>query len=104
MIVIHILCSEKSEAETIIELLIEEQLIWNATISKKTFYEEKDKERIGTNDKFLITAKTRSLLFQSVNHLLRDIYKDHMPLLYCIPIVYMDPQQSDMLLKQTLKI
>ncbi|MEK6153244.1 divalent cation tolerance protein CutA [Flavobacteriaceae bacterium 3-367] len=104
MMAIHIICADQTEAKKIIHLLIGERLIWNATVMESTGYTRKrGPGKINETQQVLITAKTKSLLFQPINHRLRETYGDQMPVLYALPIVYMDPEQADQLLQRTLK-
>ncbi|MGB5821857.1 MAG: divalent cation tolerance protein CutA [Saonia sp.] len=104
MIVVHIICTTKTQAEEILEMLIMESLIYNAMVSEKIIYEKKSPKTLASSKQILVTAKTKSLLFQSINDRLRETQGNHMPMLYCLPVVYMDPDQAQQLLKETIKI
>ena len=104
MIAIHVISADQNEAKKIVHLLISERLIWNATVTESVGYTRKRGPRkIHETQQVLITAKTKSLLFQPINQLLRETYGDQMPVLYALPIVYVDPEQADQLLQRTLK-
>lgn len=104
MIAIQIVCTDQNEAKKIIQQLLGERLIWNALVTESTDYTRKrGPGKMHETHQVLITAKTKSLLFQPINLLLRKTYGSSMPVLYALPIVYMDPEQADQLLKRTLK-
>ena len=49
-------------------------------------------------------GKTKALLFNTIDELLREKYPNNMPTLFSIPIVHMDWEQADELVKETAKI
>ena len=105
MILAHIIVPDIEQTMDIIKVLIENDLIFNAGISTKNVY-EKNKEN-GTLDHFeqtLIIGKTKAMLFSKINDVLKAKYPNNMPMLYAIPIVYMDEEQYDLLRHRTASV
>lgn len=107
MILVHIITEKKERALEIIDILLEKKLLFNAMLSRKKVFEKdsitgelKEKKQI------LVIGKTKSLLFNKINKLLVSMYgdSDQMPSLYCLPIVYMDTERAEELLRRTLKV
>lgn len=105
MILAHIIVPDIEQTMDIIKVLIENDLIFNAGISTKNVY-EKNKEN-GTLDHYeqtLIIGKTKAMLFSKINDVLKTKYPNNMPMLYAIPIVYMDEEQYDLLRHRTASV
>ena len=107
MVLVHIITQKREQALEIIDILLEKKLLYNAMLSRKKVF-EKDSNTGKLNDKIeiLVIGKTKSLLFNKINNLLVLLYGNTsiMPSIYCLPIVYMDPEQTQTLLRRTLKV
>lgn len=107
MILVHIITQKRVQALEIVETLLGRKLLYNAMISRKKVYQIDSKTGVlnGTVHS-LIIGKTKSLLFNSINKLLLSTYghSGQMPSIYSLPIVYMDPDEAEELLAQTLKV
>lgn len=104
MILIHIVTESKQQADEITEFLINEKLILNAFITEDLFHRKKTGEEISNVKSVLIMGKTKALLFNTIDELLREKYPNNMPTLFSIPIVHMDWEQADELVKETAKV
>lgn len=49
-------------------------------------------------------GKTKALLFNTIDELLKEKYKDNMPVIYSLPIVNMDWEQSKNLVNDVAKV
>lgn len=97
MILAHIIVKEKDQTMDIIKLLTEKDLIFSAVIStKKVFEKDKSTGKLKHLEHTLIIGKTKALLFSTINTILKEKYPKNMPMLYAIPIIYMDDELTDM--------
>lgn len=105
MILVHIISIDKEHAEHIVRYLLEEKLILQASLLRKKMFELEHEtgEPVG-KERTLIICKTKALLFDIINNALRKRFPDNMPLLYAIPIVYMDEKQTTWLRNNTAKV
>lgn len=91
MILLNIICEEQQQATDIAHILLDGRYILDADIR------ETSKISIKQNDgeydrcrRFLVTGKTKALLFQTIDKLLIQKYPNNMPELFSVPIVNMD--------------
>lgn len=104
MILAHIITNNKKQALQIVGLLLEKKLLLHAAISKKTVYRfNKKRNFLQSQKQTLIIGKTKALLFSTINRELKDHFKKNMPMLYAVPIVYMDEDLADILRTSTAK-
>lgn len=105
MVLIHIVTDSEEQAIEITDLLIEKKLILNALMIEKAKMRKRTKEgTFETHSQTLVIGKTKGLLFNDIDLLLREKYNENMPTLYSIAIVNMDWDQADELMTETLKI
>ncbi len=105
MILIHIVPQQNSAADEIVDLLVEKKLILNAMIHENIRIRQKSKEgKIENIRRTLVVGKTKALLFNIIDELLREKYGNEMPVLYSIPIVHMDWEQAEELMEETEKV
>jgi len=52
----------------------------------------------------LIIGQTKGLLFKIINEKLSVKYLDRMPILYSVPIIYMNEIQTDFIREHTAKV
>ncbi|WP_047416923.1 divalent cation tolerance protein CutA [Cellulophaga sp. Hel_I_12] len=102
MILVHIITNDKLQALEIVHLLTLEKLISNAIVSKKMMYEYKDE--LIKKKQFLIIGQTKGLLFKLINEKLSTNYLQSMPILYAVPIIYMDENQTHYIRQHTAKV
>lgn len=104
MVLLHIITANNGQALEITDMLIEKKLIVDALTMEKVFVRKRngydDYENI---EQTLIIGKTKALLFNDIDELLRKEYGEDMPVLYSIAIVNMDWQQMDELKKEIAK-
>ena len=105
MVLVHIICKHQLECEEIIELLLEEKLVLDAWVSEKAVFMDRENQHESRNNKqILIMCKTKALLFNAIDQALTNRFPKNMPVLYCVPIIYMNSKQAERLRTQTLKV
>jgi len=105
MILGHIIVKKKKQAKEIVKLLLAQDLIYSASIStKKVFSKNLETGEIGYEKQTIIEGKKKALLFSTINQILRITYPKSMPMLYIVPIIYMDAEQTQKLRNQTAKV
>lgn len=105
MILVHIVTNTENQAIEIADSLIEKKLIFDAMIFEKIMIRKRvDGSSFESVKKVLAIGKTKALLFNDIDKLLREKYKDRVPDLYSLPIVNMDWQLAMELVSETTKI
>lgn len=105
MMVLHIVSKDKGLLEEISDFLLKERLIANAMISDAVEYKALDKAgKIELSKEYQCQAISKSLLFSTINDVLRDKYHNNTPLLYCEPIILIDSQQTEELVAMLKKV
>jgi hypothetical protein len=104
MILLHIISEEEQQAIAIVDFLMEENLLLEAVCLEKVLVRRKNKEgRPESVTQTLIMGKTKALLFNTIAQMLRDKYQTNCPVIYSIPIVQMDWEQSKQLVNEVSK-
>lgn len=104
MILLHIIPTKQEHVKEILELLIKEQLILKPIIFDKVQNANLLNGEIVYQNRILIIAKTKALLFEIIGKKLKNKYQSEMPELYSIPIVNMDWDQAQELIQNTSRI
>ena len=104
MILLHIISDEEEQAIEITDFLIENNLILDAVLLEKVAVRKKEKGTTKSTSKTLVMGKTKALLFTSIDEMLKNKYKEKMPVIYSTPIVHMDWEQSKELVNEVAKI
>jgi uncharacterized protein involved in tolerance to divalent cations len=94
MIFLRILSSNEEKIEQIAYLLLERELVLDINIKKNIERIRLNKGKLQFEPVYLITSKTRGLLFPAIDRLLREEFGDEMPEIYSLPIVHMDFEQA----------
>jgi uncharacterized protein involved in tolerance to divalent cations len=100
-----IISNTSEQASEIAHLLLSESLVIEAVLIENTkclrLNENKEVvEKISTT----INCTTKALLFEQIDSLLKAHYDKEMPVLYSVPIINMDWEQSKILIDGTKKI
>ena len=105
MVLLHILTENEKKANEIVDYLLSKKMIINAILLEKVKVRKKTKVGLIQNEEqIMIMAKTKALLFTSIDTLLKQKYREEMPVLYSVPIVHMDWDQADELMQETEKV
>ncbi|WP_299215052.1 hypothetical protein [uncultured Aquimarina sp.] len=96
MVKIFIIPKSKSQTDEIIEFLLRGKYLLTVIITEHCVQAKIDaKSRTNRLNRTLISGIIKSLQFNNLNNRLREMFGSNMPVLYSIPIVHMDPQQSE---------
>lgn len=93
MILLRIVSKSESKIEEIAEVLLREKLVIDVNIKRGLERAELVNDEVIFTSIYLLTAKTRSVLFDAIDALLNDMYPNHMPEVYALPILQMDWKQ-----------
>jgi uncharacterized protein involved in tolerance to divalent cations len=105
MVLVHILTKNEKKANEIVDYLLSKKMIMDAILLEKVKVRKKSKVGLIQNEsQIMIMAKTKALLFTSIDKLLRNKYQEEMPVIYSVPIVHMDWEQADELMQETAKV
>ncbi len=105
MILLNVITEKESQAIEIVDFLITENLILEAVMLEKVTIRKKSEEgKIASKTQTLIMGKTKALLFNKIDELLKAKYPESMPVIYAVPIVHMDWEQSKKLVSEVAKI
>lgn len=94
MILLRIVSRSEAKIEQIAELLLRHNLAMDINIKRHVDRAELVNGKLSTGRIYLMTAKTRALLFTQVDQLLNEEFPDNLPEVYALPIVEMDWEQA----------
>lgn len=97
MIKLHISSNDLIQIEEIIIFLLKEKLVLDVNLEKEIARVIVNSDKINYTKQYLVTAKTKSTLFNDIEIFLQEIYGDNMPELYSLPIVNMKWSQKQIL-------
>ncbi len=104
MVLISLQIDSAKEAERLITLLLDKNLILDATIKKGTRVVKGADQVVEKKPVYLITARAKALLYEKIQREINRIYGQAMPALFATPIVYMEPGQASELRAKTQSI
>lgn len=104
MIQINIITENIDKAIEIVDFLTINNLIIDTVIAKDVIIRKNKDNLMTSKDRVLIIGKTKSLLFDTIDNMLRKKYSLAMPIIYSTPIVQMDWEQANELVKNTAKV
>lgn len=105
MILAHIITKNKEQALEIIEALLDRKLLLHAAVSKKTVYKKgESNSKLKSTKQTLIIGNTEALLFNDINQILKTHFAKNMPILYSVPIVYMNEELATVLRNNTAEV
>lgn len=101
MIAIHIITTNESQALAIAHWLLTKKLAHTTVdIDKQETLELKDSE-LTRNISYKLQARTKALLYTTIEEGLKREFADHPPYLYTTPIVNMDKELSKRIIEET---
>jgi uncharacterized protein involved in tolerance to divalent cations len=99
------MATDRTQALEIINLLMDKKLLLQAAVSEKTIYQRKTESgKLISESRTLIIGKTKGLLFTAINKELKKHFFENMPMLYAVPIIYMDEELAQLLRENTAKV
>lgn len=104
MVLIHIICSSPTQANDMVDFLIDEKLMLNALVSNKMLYKRFKNNQRENFEQILVMGTTKALLFNKINKRIKKKFAENLPLIYAMPIIYMDEHQNLELQTKTQKV
>lgn len=105
MILLHIISENEEQAIEVVDFLLEESLLLDAVCMEKIILRKKgDSGHPKSIPQTLIMGKTKALLFNTIDEILKDKYGANSPTIYSVPIVHMDWEQSKQLVNEITKV
>lgn len=99
MILLRIVSKSENKIEEIAEVLLREKLVIDVNIKRHFDRAELVNDKLMFTPVYLLTAKTRAVLFDAIDRLLNEMYPNHTPEVYAVPIMQMDWKQAESLTK-----
>ncbi len=98
MVLLHIICNDRQQADEIADLLVSENLVLSTVTFNPISVVQKERSgRIGRTEQTMLIGRTRSVLFNTVEARLQEAYALNMPVIYSVPIVNMNWQDANIL-------
>lgn len=104
MILVHILTNDQKLGEEIADFLVTDRLVVDALITSGVKRSRNDSGEVISETQTLIRGKTKALLFDTIDQILKKKYGSRLPTIYSVPIVHMDWEQSAELREQTKQV
>lgn len=103
MINVIIYLDKINEAKNLVDMLLTEGLIANASIDSDNVSYRIENDEIVTNVNYVITAQTKSLLFSLIDRFISERYGHQVPI-YAIPIIQANESFDTLIRNNTRKI
>jgi uncharacterized protein involved in tolerance to divalent cations len=104
MILLNIASENENTIEKIAELLLTKKLAVDinlkVNVSRLILVDNKIKKQ----SIYIITAKTKALLFSRIEELIKSTFKDQTPELFSLPITTMEIKQAEEIINNTQKV
>ncbi|MCB0754040.1 MAG: divalent cation tolerance protein CutA [Flavobacteriales bacterium] len=104
MIFIRVASKSEEKIEQIATTLLKEKLAIDVNIKRDLERAELINDRLVTSPIYLLTAKTRAVLFDTIDKLLNEMYPNNLPEVYALPIMQMDWKQAEKLTKDVQSV
>lgn len=104
MIFLRIVSKSERKIEQIAELLMRENLVIDVNIRRNVERAELVGDALSTTPIFLMTGKTKAVLFDTIDQLLNELYPNNLPEVYALPIMQMDWKQAENLTKDVQSV
>ena len=99
MIFLRIVSTSEPKTERIAKILLEERLVLDVNIKRHIERAELVNGELKCSKIYLLTAKTKSTLFDVIDKRLNEEFPNNLPEIYALPIVEMDWKQAENLTK-----
>ena len=97
MIFLRIVSNSESKIEEIASELLSQKLVIDVNLRRNIERAQMVNGKLVYTNVFLLTAKTRAVLFNAIDDLLNEMYPNHLPEVYALPIMQMDWKQAQSL-------
>jgi uncharacterized protein involved in tolerance to divalent cations len=102
MVNIIIYLNQNHPAQELVNELLEEGLIANASIDKDNISYKKESEGVVQTVNTVITCQTKSMLFSTIENLIKQKYGEEIPI-YSLPIIQSNSSFDQMIRNRTIK-
>ncbi len=102
MVNIIIYLNQNHPAQELVNELLEEGLIANASIDKDNISYKKESEGVVQTVNTVITCQTKSMLFSTIESLIKQKYGEEIPI-YSLPIIQSNSSFDQMIRNRTIK-
>lgn len=104
MIMINIASKDEQTIRSAAKILFTEKLVWDVNYKEKVKRLNWLDGEVKESTLFILTAKTKALLFSKIETDLKENFKQDLPELYSLPITLMEWSQAEELKNNTQKI
>lgn len=104
MILLRISTANEEAIEKAAHLLLSESLAIDLNLKRHAQRITLEKGKLKSEPLFILTGKTKALLFSVIEKRFRELFGNTMPELYSLPIVNMEWQQAEVLAEKIRKI
>ena len=105
MVLLRICSKSRKKAEEIATFLLQKKLIMDVNLKADTVRLDWTNGKLNKSKIYVLTGKTKALLFTKIDDLLRQKYgEQNLPEIYSLAIVHMDWEQADQLVRNTEKV
>ena len=104
MVFLRIVSKSEAKINEIAKVLLEEKLVIDVNVKRHIDRAELVNGELLFTKVYLLTAKTRAVLFDAIDDLLNKMYPNHLPEIYALPIMQMDWKQAEKLTKDVKKV
>ncbi len=104
MILLRIVSEDEKNLELIAQFLLEENLVIDVNIKRHIERLELVEGKLTPKKIFIITAKTKSMLFSIIEKRLKVFCENELPEIYSLPITHMEWSQANQLTYRVQKI
>ncbi|MBK7183265.1 MAG: divalent cation tolerance protein CutA [Bacteroidetes bacterium] len=104
MILLNIASENEKTIEKIAELLLTKKLAVDINLKVNVTRLSIVDDKIEKQPIYVITAKTKALLFNKIEELIKETFKDQTPELFSLPITTMEIKQAEEIINNTQKV
>jgi uncharacterized protein involved in tolerance to divalent cations len=104
MILLRISAPDEQVIEKAAQLLLTESLAIDLNLKRQAQRIVLEKGKLKSEPLFILTGKTKALLFSVIEKKFHDLFGNTMPELYSLPIVNMEWKQAEVLAEKIRKI
>lgn len=104
MIAVHIITSSETQALSIAEWLIAGKMAYSTIDIDKQETLEMSNGQLNRNISYKLQARTKSLLYTTLEEGIKSKFSDNPPFIYSTPIVNMDKDFAQKIIQDTLSI
>jgi len=100
MLLLRIISKDRAQIERAAEILLVERFGIDVNLKTESQRLEMREGKLQATSLFVLTAKTKSLLYPDIEKRIKDEFPANTPEIYALPIVYMDWDQAKLLTKE----